>query len=895
MTTATLPDDRLGDAPGRRSSAADSPTPPIGTRVATWVRANRLFAAALAVATVLRLVVMIAYPPALEFYGDSPSYLVASRHPFNLDIWHPFGYPLLLWLLSPLRSVAVVSTLQHLAGLAAAFLVYRLVRSLRVGPVGATLAAGPLLFDAYQLDVEQFLLSDTVFTLLVVVAMTLTARLLRQRDAGATAGSALALGAVLSAMTLTRTAGLAVTAAVLLVLLVARIGWTRLAIAVAAVAVPIGSYALAFHASYGVYGLQGYGGRYLYGQMAPFAHCDRATLQIDVRPLCPTLPTYARPGVNQYVWHQYLEAHLPGTPIQRSQLAGKFAQPIAARQVGDIAGAAVGTFVHYFEPGRATGPRDWPVGSWQFPSPDHPPVWHIDPARDGFRAGDRPAGHINASLAYLLRDYQRVMFTPGPALLIAVFLAIGACLLRRLDPVTRAMAGVMSISGLGLLAMPAVSAGFDWRYLLPAQALLVPAGVVGASVVASRVMPRLRPTWRRVVAVVAGVVAIGLVAPGWANASVYDDSKMRPASNATVPAALSIGKIETVDVGSPKLIGARCEKAPDGKPRLFGLLAFPLTVNHRSGGPQLVQPANFDLKPGYVNYPGIALEGTLFPDVVLSDRYPTAHGTLYAEASAPRGRLLYVDPMGGGAAAWTVNVPSPANQPPLGSRCSGSTPWAGTQLRYLRMHGVLPFTELDTQVVDYGLAWQPWRADSYDLRFRVSSPTLPPMPWQYPKTWQHTTREEQSLLQLTPGATYCFEVRARDELDAATGWSAPKCTTRLYDDVSLPVGPEWNRTSGKPGFYSGTYTITNTQGATVSVGGTFSRVALVAYHCPTCGSLDIYVGTTLIKSLNLATTNGIEELRRWTSPVLPTQQTTLTLRVTSTNRIVAIDGFGLTR
>src|SRR3954466_13196712 len=375
MATATLPVDRLGDAPGRGSSAAHPQPPALGTRVAAWLRANRLFAAALAVATVLRLVVMIAYPPALEFYGDSPSYLVASRHPFDLDIWHPFGYPLLLWLLSPLRSVAVVSTLQHLAGLAAAFLVYRLVRSLRVGPVGATLAAGPLLFDAYQLDVEQFLLSDTVFTLLVVVAMTLTARLLRQREAGATAGSALALGAVLRALTLTptaglaRTAGLAVTAAVLLVLLVARIGWTRLAIAVGAVAVPIGSYALAFHASYGVYGLQGYGGRYLYGQVAPFAHCDRAALQIDVRPLCPTLPTYARPGVNQYVWHQYLEAHLPGTPIQRSQLAGQFAQPIATRQVGDLAGAAVGTFVHYFGPGRATGPRDWPVGSWQFPSP----------------------------------------------------------------------------------------------------------------------------------------------------------------------------------------------------------------------------------------------------------------------------------------------------------------------------------------------------------------------------------------------------------------------------------------------------------------------------------------------------------------------------------------------
>src|SRR4051794_35103685 len=225
MATATLPVDRLGDAPGRGSSAAHPQPPALGTRVAAWLRANRLFASALAVATVLRLVVMVTYPPALEFYGDSPSYLAASRHPFSLDIWHPFGYPLLLWALSPFRSIAIVTALQHLAGVTAAFLVYRLVRSLGVGAVGATVAAMPLLFDAYQLNVEQFLLSDTSFTLLVVVAMTLTARLLRQRDADVTAGTALGLGAVLSAMTLTRTAGLAVTAAVLLVLAVVRIGW----------------------------------------------------------------------------------------------------------------------------------------------------------------------------------------------------------------------------------------------------------------------------------------------------------------------------------------------------------------------------------------------------------------------------------------------------------------------------------------------------------------------------------------------------------------------------------------------------------------------------------------------------------------------------------------------
>ena len=122
------------------------------------------------------------------------------------------------------------------------------------------------------------------------------------------------------------------------------------------------------------------------------------------------------------------------------------------------------------------------------------------------------------------------------------------------------------------------------------------------------------------------------------------------------------------------------------------------------------------------------------------------------------------------------------------------------QLRYLRLHGIPPFTQLDNQPFDYGLNWQPWRADSYYFRFRVSSPRSLRCRGSTPRTWQHTSREEQSLLQLTPGATYCFEVRARDELDAATGWSAPKCTTRLYDDVSLPVGSEWTRASGKPGF-----------------------------------------------------------------------------------------------
>ena len=125
------------------------------------------------------------------------------------------------------------------------------------------------------------------------------------------------------------------------------------------------------------------------------------------------------------------------------------------------------------------------------PTPDRAPVWHNEPATDGFRAGDRSHGHINAGLARLLQDYQRVVFMPGPALLLALLLAAAACLLRGTDRITRWMAAVMSVGGVGLLAMPAVSAGFDWRYLLPAQPLPCRPASSGSESALSALLPRV--------------------------------------------------------------------------------------------------------------------------------------------------------------------------------------------------------------------------------------------------------------------------------------------------------------------------------------------------------------------------------------------------------------------
>ena len=884
---ATLPDERVDAAPwasGAASTGAGRGPGPLG-RLGGWADANRVFATALAVAVVLRLVVAVTYPPALEFTGDSPSYLAAAHSPFTLGVWHPFGYPVFLWVLSALHSLLLVTLLQHVMGLAAAVLLYRLVRELDVGAAGATLAASPLLFDAYQLDVEQFVLSDTLFTLLTVAAVTLAVRILR----GAGLSSAIGLGGLLAAAALVRTVGLGVAGAIVLVLLLARVGWSRVAALAASCALPLGIYALAFHAAYGVYGLQGYGGRYLYGLVAPFANCDRAALPVDERGLCPTLPKYARPGVNQYVWSEYNLAHVPGDSIQRSKLAGDFARPIAMHQLGDAAAVTAGNVLHYFAPGRQTGTRDWFGGSWQFPLQDRSPAWNIYPAKYGFGDGVTK-GRIVNGLAETLRGYQRVVFVPGPALALALVVAAAACCLRRVTRLTRATIALTSLSGMSLLVLPSVSAGFDWRYLLPAQALLVPAGVVAARVLRAR----LRRVLRRALPAVTVAAAVAVVAPGLAAAGVLPASSLRPHTEARTPATLTIGQHALVHVDSPVLVGTRCWRTATGR-RLEGLIAFPTAVTFRSGRPLLVQAGNFGLSNGEVSTPWIPPKGPQLPNAVLSHRYPRVHGMVYAEVTSAAGTVRYVDPLGAGAAAWTYRLSDAPRRPALGDACTGSFPWAGQQLRYLRVSTLPAFTEQTSLTVDYGLHWEDWRAASYDLRFRVASPTAGPGPWQYPRSWQRTTVTEQSLVDLSPGITYCFAVRARDDLGAVTDWSLPKCTARMYDDAALPASPGWTRVSGQPGFYLGSYTATRTKNAALAVSGTFARLSVSTYRCPQCGVLDVYVGTRLVRRLNLASTAAQAGLWQWTSSPMTDQTATVTFKVHSDNKVVAIDGFGLLR
>src|SRR5262245_8416373 len=196
----------------------------------------------LAAGALLRLAVALAYHPALMSV-DSWGYLdVALRaDPVGFAPERPSGYPLLLGaLLLPGRSIALVTTVQHLAGLASGVLAYALLLRLGARKAVAAVATGVLLLDVYAVTLEQHLLSESFFGLALFGAAYLA---IASRRAPALAASGLLLGL---AVTL-RTAGLFAVPIWIVYLAWSRRGPRPVAAGLAALLVVLGGYA-ALHA-----------------------------------------------------------------------------------------------------------------------------------------------------------------------------------------------------------------------------------------------------------------------------------------------------------------------------------------------------------------------------------------------------------------------------------------------------------------------------------------------------------------------------------------------------------------------------------------------------------------------------------------------------------------------
>lgn len=505
---------RPGDSSARparlRRRREGSAAPSTSRRVAGLLRRHIVVVSLLVAGAVLRLLVLVTFRPALAFLQDSYDYLLNSRS-LRPEILRPLLYPLALRIVGEFRSMELVVVLQHLSALVAAVLLYATLCRVGVRRWLAACAVAPLLLDAYQVDIEHFVLSESLFQLLLVVSV---ACLLWRPDPSPRllVGAGLALAGV----ALTRTVGLPLVIPAFLLLVTGRVPWRRYAVFGLAAGLPLVAYAGWFASVNGFVGLQGYNGMMLASRAMTIADCRNVPMPSYERPLCVTAPVKQRQTSDWYA----MDAHSPLRNLQipagqrYDAVARDFALRILSRQPGDYARMIKRDLAHYFAPGRSTTRKNLAVSHWQFAHTQLPGNRYIaiKPLSDPYRGGQPVIGHpSHAGVAlYGLRgeqmhpslwkrgrswlsSYQAVAFTPGP--LLAACLGIGLVAgigrlpteLRRL----RRISIFFAVCGLGLLLATTLSAVFEYRYLLPVLPLLPPAGAVGVELLLSRRSVRL--------------------------------------------------------------------------------------------------------------------------------------------------------------------------------------------------------------------------------------------------------------------------------------------------------------------------------------------------------------------------------------------------------------------
>ncbi|MGW3342821.1 hypothetical protein ACWDA3_05920 [Nonomuraea rubra] len=522
----------LKPATARRSQNSAAPdsgalgnTAPGGGVPGRWVLRHRWFLAVLALGAVLRALAMLGYRPALWF-PDSYTYIVTVFKP-RPDLVRPAGYSMFLKLLEPLHAFGAVTAVQHLLGLATGILIYRAAR--RAPRWAATLATVPVLLDAYQIELEHLLVSDTLFMFLVVAAVALCAT---RRTA-----TIAAIGLLLAAATLTRTVGQP-----LIVVLAAWFALRHLlsppdgplgmadgpigpatrskpatrirqaaqtatgirqavrfrpaAVLLAAALVPIVAYGAWFYVTYQRVGLVGANGVFLYARTMSFADCARMDPPPDLKVLCDPRPPERRPPSQEYIWAKDAPLVLrPGITFSKENddLAARFAMLAITTQPLDYAASVLEELARSFTWDRPIYPDAEIYGYYQFPATAPGPPGRY-PAQVGAEyAKLYEQGAIGTEIvepfAGWLRAYQSMVRLPGPVLLGILLVPPVAAIARRRQG-RRLVAGpawlVPWSVAVVLLITPAAAAEFDYRYVLPA----VPLACLAAAQSLGRGLPR---------------------------------------------------------------------------------------------------------------------------------------------------------------------------------------------------------------------------------------------------------------------------------------------------------------------------------------------------------------------------------------------------------------------
>lgn len=470
-------------------------------------RGHALFCVALVVAAVVRLIVVFGYPPALWF-SDSLPYVQAVS-PLSPSRIRPSGYSFFLAMLAPFHSVWLVTLVQAIMGLATATAVYVVLRRYKLGGGAATLAAVPVLFSVYELQLEHFVLSDTLFCLLVTVAVVL----MLWRPVPSVL-ACVVIGLVLAWAALDREQGVLLPVLFCLYLLGTSLAGhvpirtilTRIvAIGLMAVLTLFG-YAWWFEQSNGSFALTLSTGVFLYSRVSTFADCSAIRPPADERWLCISTSPGKRPDPNFYAWSATSPINVkpPGGwafDSRANSLATNFALRAIQAQPTAYLGAVWQSTTENFELQRKNSAASVSERRDRFPSttpqslrglarfnrelPDYASGYAYNGHRD-------PSTRVVQPFARWVGVYQRFVILPGFGLaLIALAGLVGIMTAwRRLG----GPALLPWVTGVVLIVTPAATTDYGARYLvaaIPAFCIAAAVGIRQASVDPSR---RGRPT-----------------------------------------------------------------------------------------------------------------------------------------------------------------------------------------------------------------------------------------------------------------------------------------------------------------------------------------------------------------------------------------------------------------
>jgi hypothetical protein len=503
----------LATAPARDDQAS-APAAAAGPqllqdRVAALLSRHWLITLLAGAGLLLRLASGLAYRPAL-IYVDTLKYLYGASPGAD-----PLGYRAVLLAVGSLSAVVL---LQHLLGIAVAFLIYAVVLRRGGSRWLAALAAAPVLLDAYQVQMEQTIMPDVWFDAMIVAGLAV----LLWRPT-LTVPFAAGGGLILGTSATVRAVGELLIVPALVYVIVAAGGWRRVielgGAMFLAFVLPILCYCSVSYINNAGFVLAH--NQSTAGRLAGAADCATLKLPADVRPLCPTPGEQAR-GPDWLEHSRLSPLHTAPIPARanRTALINTLDSAVEHQQPGRVVAAIARDSVRLFALTRDPVESVTPISRWQFQDsyPVYPPwvslgrhqMIIVGVQKQAFtpftyqRVG--PA-QVDKPVAALLRSYQLGGgYTPGPLLALFTLAGVAGSVLALLRRTRGTRAGQLAVACLlftatavAMLLVPDVLE-FSWRYQLPAVVTLPPAGVLGFSAILSARRARLGSRRERVIA-----------------------------------------------------------------------------------------------------------------------------------------------------------------------------------------------------------------------------------------------------------------------------------------------------------------------------------------------------------------------------------------------------------